>query len=135
MTELSVLIRNAASCCHLKARAEAVTRWTDTSCARAAALVASRTCRLRSPPTANVSTLPQPPVTGGRHDPHPQQTITPLFPAPFSQLHSVLSVHFQSCSSVLVRLWPDLQAAWAPLPHSSTPVLIISHFMDTFYSF
>ncbi|XP_062416844.1 lipoma-preferred partner homolog isoform X2 [Pungitius pungitius] len=46
-------VRNAASCCPRRARVEAATRWTATSCARTAAPAASRTSRPRSPPTAN----------------------------------------------------------------------------------
>lgn len=56
-TELSwlwpVFGRNAASCCPPRGRVEAATRWTDTSCARAAAPAASRTCLPKSPLTAN----------------------------------------------------------------------------------
>lgn len=49
---VSLLLRNAASCCLLKARVGAVTRWMATSCARAAALAASRTSLPKSPLTA-----------------------------------------------------------------------------------
>lgn len=53
VTQMPVSLRNAASCCRLKAKVEAATRWMDTSCARAAAPDASRTSRPKSPPTAN----------------------------------------------------------------------------------
>jgi len=45
--------RNVASCCPLRGRGGAATRWTATSCARAAARAASRTSRPKSPQTAN----------------------------------------------------------------------------------
>lgn len=48
-----LFIRNVVSCCPLKGRGEAVTHWTATSCARAAALAASRTSQPKSPLTAN----------------------------------------------------------------------------------
>lgn len=48
--------RNAGSCCPPRGRGEAVTHWTATSCARAAALGASRTCRPKSPLTADLKT-------------------------------------------------------------------------------
>lgn len=51
-----VSTRNVDSCCPLRGRAEAVTHWTATSCARAAAPGASRTCRPKSPPTADFKT-------------------------------------------------------------------------------
>lgn len=60
VTGVPLFVRNVVSCCRLKATVEAVTRWTATSCARAAAHAASRTSRPKSPPTANKS-LPEPP--------------------------------------------------------------------------
>lgn len=75
---MSLSVRNVASCCPRKARVEAVTRWTATSCARAAALAASRTSRPKSPPTAD----------------RPVATV-PFFlkPLPLSQIHEQLHIN------------------------------------------
>ncbi len=59
---MSLFVRNVVSCCPLKGRVEAVTRWTATSCVRAAALGASRTSRPKSPPTANEPLAAAPPL-------------------------------------------------------------------------
>lgn len=150
VTRVPLFVRNVVSCCRLKATVEAVTRWMATSCARAAAHAASRTSRPKSPPTANKS-LPEPlrsrphRSTDSRHiidsslfthsvgrksllllPPHWCSASPASFPL-------LVGTSFVMFSSAFVRQWPDLQAAWAPLYHSSTPVLPTYSLHMSFY--
>lgn len=115
-----VSTRNAGSCCPPRGRAEAVTHWTATSCARAAALGASRTCRPKSPLTADLKT--------------PLQNITLCCAASCRSVASLILVRERCLSQIRSQLTsnlvsfhsetqtfpfcssfsPDLQAAWAP---------------------
>lgn len=104
LTGVSVLIRNVGSCCPLKGRAEAVTRWTATSCVRAAALAASRTSQPKSPLTANKSLLraSAPPFQHSDESTHSQH-ITHYYGGDrkcpcFAQTREVLVLFFLGCA-------------------------------------
>lgn len=108
LTGVSVFGRNVVSCCRLKAKVVAVTRWTATSCARAAAPDASRTSQPKSPLTANKPTLfPAPTSVMGNHEPingphHGYKSFMPLLFWTFFLLSLVslpLNLHIHSFSS------------------------------------
>lgn len=109
---MSVFIRNVVSCCPLKGRDEAVTRWTATSCVRAAALAASRTSQPKSPPTANKPLASAPPLQPS----HSRKSTVNIFhiidrkcPC-FGRTRELLFLSF----SWLLWLWIDIKTATAP---------------------
>lgn len=128
-----VSTRNVDSCCPLRGRAEAVTHWTATSCARAAAPGASRTCRPKSPPTADfktpfVTTLCYSTSSSWLADiGEGAKSVTDQVPV--NQQPRVISFRIRNFSFLLLLLHPrlrifppDLQAAWAPPPPVSQEV-------------
>lgn len=121
LTGVCVSTRNAGSCCPPRGRAEAVTRWTATSCARAAALGASRTCRPKSPPTADLEKTPLRNTTlCCAASCRSAASLIPVRERCLLQIRSTLTsklVSFHSETQTFpfcCSFSPDLQAAWAP---------------------